>query len=544
MSDRHVIDELPFPENEVRSLIGSVAARGALQSGDMTPEALRQDVDNDQPGNRHLSQSDINHRDHAVNPDRSKARHGTAIRRRSYAVAAVIVVLSVISAAVLVHSHPSTVKGSPGKATPGWRLASMVGPATQPFTPTPGNAQSPIDITCPTATICYVTAQTPSTVPGAVTGNNPSQPVLSPTMGAYGSTDAGRTWKPLSLPPGTNLDTKFTCPSATTCMAGSQASGPDTMGGNRQPQLLLTTTDGGATWSEETIPLSAVTGNDSALDPSLVGVVGTLNQLTCFSASTCVAFGLVPSDQQAEPIGDGTTVERSVFVRTDDGGATWTTYVFPWVANPDGSPAWSNAQPGVFASATSESCVGFSTVLSAVDPSAVVNQQFSTLAWHTDDGGITWSQAWLPNGVQPSLSHDSISCSDALDCVSVQNVAGASGLGASVVEVTSDGGITWTEGSVPDGVATELFSVTCLGGGECWLAGTSWSGPQRSDDTGVILESIDSGTTWNAVQLPASIGSVDDVSCPSGNSCFAIAGPSPASPTAESSQEVLTNSRS
>jgi hypothetical protein len=541
MPDRRMIEELPFPESEVRSLIARVAARGALQTSGMTPESLRQDADIYQRDNVSVSHHwEVNQGQEEIR-DSSRPRRRTGIASRSYAIAAVVVVLSVIAAAGLVDSHQSAVRGSLGGSSPRWRLASMVGPAIQPFIPTPGNAQSPFGITCPTASVCYVTTQSLVTVPDMGNGDNPSQPVqASTTTGAYVSTDAGNTWKPLSLPAGVNLDTKLTCPNATTCMVGSQILGPDTMGGSREPQLILTTTDGGATWSEETVPMPPITGSDSAFDSSLTGASGSLSQLTCFSASTCLAFGLVPSDQQEEPIGDGTTVERSVFMRTDNGGATWSTFVFPWVADADGSPASSNAQPGFFACATSQSCVGFSTVVSAAP-----NENFSGLAWRTDDGGATWSQAWLPSGVEPSLSPGSISCSDALNCVSVQRLAGASGAYTSVMEVTSDGGVTWTEGSVPNGSGAELLTVNCVVGGECWLAGTSWSGAEESDYTGVMLESTDSGSTWNTVQLPENIGSVNDISCPSSESCYAIAGPSLApSPTERTSQEVLTNTPS
>jgi photosystem II stability/assembly factor-like uncharacterized protein len=535
MSDQQRVDELPLPEQEVRTLIARVAARGASQANGMTPEQLRHDVEYDRIDEVSLNKRTIS--PNGVGPGRSKLRQRTGVGRGSYAVAAVVVVLSVVAAVILVDSHQTSVKGSRGGSSPRWRLASMVGPATELFTPTPGNAQSPFDITCPTATVCYVTTQSSVAVPGVVNGDDPSQAAqASVTTGAYVSTDAGSTWRALSLPSGVNLDTKFTCPSATTCMVGSQAMGPDTVEGSREPQLLLATTDGGATWSEETVPLPPITGSDSAFDPSLVGVVGSLSQLTCFSASTCLAFGLVPSDQQEEPFGNGSSVERSVFLRTDDGGATWTTYDFPWVTTPNGSPAWSNAQPGVFACATSESCVGFSTVLSATP-----NQVFSGLAWRTNNGGATWSQAWLPSGVQPSLTPESISCSDVLDCVSVQRLAGMSGPYTSVVEVSTNGGNTWAEEPVPNGAGAELLSVSCVLGDECWLAGTSSSGAQGSVYKGVILESTDSGTSWNTVELPENIGSVNDVSCPSTESCFAIAGPSPALPTAELSQEVLTN---
>jgi photosystem II stability/assembly factor-like uncharacterized protein len=536
MSDLELIEELPFPEDEVRALIARVAARGTSYASPLTPESLRREGDGkhaEHPSARHAEER--GHKEDGVG--RWGPQHRLGLRKRSLVVAAVLVALSVIAAGLLVGSRPSPVKGALGESGSHWRLASMVGPATRPFLPTAGNAQSPDDITCPTTSVCYVTAQTLVTVPGSTNGNDPSQPYqVSATTGAYVSTDAGRTWQSLTLPPGVDLDTKFTCPSATTCMVGSQAHGTNTVNGSSRPQVLLTTTDRGASWSEETVPMPPITGSDTALDPSLASLYGSLSELTCFSISTCVAFGLVPSDQPEEPIGDGFTVERSVFLRTDDGGATWTTYAFPWVANPDDSPGWSNAEAGSFACATSQSCVGFSTVLSAPP-----DQVFSDVAWRTADGGSTWTQAWV-QGAQPGLSANSISCPDALHCVAIQRLA--NGIYTSIVEVTSDGGISWTEEPVPNGVGAELLSVDCGEGGDCWLTGFKGSGDQPMDYEAIVLESTDGGTTWAPAQFPAGIGSVDDISCPADGSCFAIAGPAPLSPTAEVSQEVLTDAPS
>jgi photosystem II stability/assembly factor-like uncharacterized protein len=534
MPDLQEIEELPFPEAEVRSLIARVAAHGVSIATELSPEAIRSERSD------HLDQEGSKGRPEDTRADRGLAGTSWLLRRSglrkpSFVVAALVVVLAVITAGVLVESNQGSIKGAAGKSGSSWRLASMVGPSVQPFTPTSANAKSPSDITCPTVSVCYVTAQTVVTEPGVTNEDDPAQPVQLPmTSTAYVSTDSGSTWQQLTLPANVDLDTKFTCPSANLCMVGSQVMDTGTVNGNKDPQMFLITTDGGATWSEETIPMPPITGSDTALDPSLAGLYGSVNELTCFSASTCLAFGLVPTDQQEEPIGDGTTVERTVFLRTDDGGATWTTYAFPWVANPDGSPGWSNAEAGSFACGSSESCVGFSTVLSATP-----NQVFSDLSWRTNDGGATWSQAWLP-GVQPGLSANSISCPDALHCVAIQKLANSSTY-TSVAEVTSDGGVTWTEEPISNGAGAELLSVDCIDGGDCWLTGFSGSGNQLSDYGGVILESTDEGMTWSPVQLPDGIGSVDDVSCPASGSCFAIAGPSPASPTAAISQEVLTN---
>jgi photosystem II stability/assembly factor-like uncharacterized protein len=531
MVDFRDSDELPLVEEQVRSLVARVAARGAVAPSSETAESVRHRVVGHHPDDLSPIRMDA-HPDPAEHQSRGRRVRAT----RSFTVAAVLVVGALVTASVLIGSHARSAPPGQSASGPSWRLASLVGPATRAFTPTSGSTNSPFDITCPTVMVCYVGAQTLVTEAGATNGTDPTQPVqVATTTGAYVSTDAGTTWQPLTLPPGVNLDTKFTCPSASVCMVGSQVMNGGTINGNNDPQLLLRTSDGGATWSEEPVPLPPITGSDTALDPTLTGLYGTLNELTCFSATTCVGFGLVPSDQLEQPISLGSTVERSVFVRTADGGTTWTTYAFPWLANPDGSPGWSNAEAGSFACGSSESCVGFSTVLSATP-----NQVFSDATWRTSNGGTSWSQAWLP-GVQPGFSANSISCTDALHCVSVHRVANTMTY-TSVIEATSDGGATWTRGSIAGGAGAELLSVTCVGGEDCWLTGSRGSGNAFSTYHGIILESTDGGMTWSPDPLPAGIGSVDDISCPAATACFAVAGPSPASPTAQNYQEVLTNS--
>jgi photosystem II stability/assembly factor-like uncharacterized protein len=171
--------------------------------------------------------------------------------------------------------------------------------------------------------------------------------------------------------------------------------------------------------------------------------------------------------------------------------------------------------------------------------SATPNQTFSDLAWRTDDGGTTWSQAWLPDA-QSGLSANSISCVDALHCVSVQRLA-TTGSNTSVVERTANGGITWTEESLPNGTGAELLFVNCSDVTDCAVGGFTGSGNQPSNYDGTILESTDGGLNWSQSHLPQGLGSVDDISCPARGTCFAIGGPSPSSPTAQDSQEVLTN---
>jgi hypothetical protein len=57
------------------------------------------------------------------------------------------------------------------------------------------------------------------------------------TTGAFVSQDAGSTWTQISLPAGLSLNTRLTCPGATTCMAGAQAGQPNGWDNVRQQFL-------------------------------------------------------------------------------------------------------------------------------------------------------------------------------------------------------------------------------------------------------------------------------------------------------------------
>jgi len=79
----------------------------------------------------------------------------------------------------------------------------------------------------------------------------------------------------------------------------------------------------------------------------------------------------------------------------------------------------------------------------------------------TTDGGASWS---TPADITWSAGDDvfSISCTDALNCVVAAKPAGQpGGAPASLVEVTSDGGITWRAPSIPSDVVT-IGALTCF----------------------------------------------------------------------------------
>jgi hypothetical protein len=456
-------------------------------------------------------------------------------RRRILGAAAAFILLVAGTLAVLGSTHsprsprtPSTISSTP------WRLASMVATAA-PFVATSTTAQSPDQISCPSVSVCYVTTRvfepTPGQAAGAQTSSIPS---------AYVSTDAGSSWQALVMPPGVVLDTAFSCPTVAECMVGAQEgqvpsnglSVGDQMVANSEPQLLLTTTDGGMTWSEHSVPIPPVLGNDPAFDAELSGTSGELSQVTCFDASTCDAFGLAPSDQEEEPIGTGNTVERNVFLQTTDGGATWSTYDFPWVANPDGSPGWSNVQVAAFSCPTAQDCVGMSTVVTSVVNNTQVMTDFS---WATTDGGTTWNRAWVPSvGGTQSLVR-SMACADTTHCIAVGSYTDATpgSTSSSFIAVTSNSGSTWIVEPPSSGSGALILSVNCADVQECWAVGTS-----DNSTSGVMITTSDGGMSWDPVQVPALAG-IDGIDCLASASCYAIGYGTfgPGTP----STEVITN---
>ena len=340
------------------------------------------------------------------------------------------------------------------------------------------------------------------------------------------------------MPPNVVLDTAFSCPTVDECLIGAQEgtviSGQLSVGrgvvANSEPQLLLTTTDGGTTWSEHNVPITPVLGNNAAFDPDLSGTWGQLTQLSCFDANTCDAFGLAPSDQEEEPVGHtGNTVTRNVFLQTTNGGITWSTYDFPWVANPDGSAGWSNWQVAVFSCASAQDCVGMSWVMTG--NASQISTEFS---WMTTDGGATWTRAWLPK-IGDSLSNvRSISCPDAAHCVAVGAYGAAGTAWLSFIATTSDGGSTWTIETPSTNPGTYLLSVSCANNQECWAVGTA-----NRDTSDVMITTSDAGASWVPVQVPALAGILDVVCLPAG-SCYGIGTSALVGPETPST-EVITN---
>ncbi len=438
--------------------------------------------------------------------------------RRLIAVAAAVLLIAGISTVVSVRG-PSNTPSLTNAIAQAFGVVNADAASTGSFTATPASPQGFNVLTCPTSQVCYLE----STNSVGVNGDN-----LATT--AYKSVDGGATWTSISMPAEGSADTSFSCSSVLVCSVGVLLSPPGSPAGpfpQGSVQSMLTTTDGGATWTSHVVTINPVLGDDAALDPSLVNVQGQWSQLQCFSAVSCIAVALAPSDQPKEPWVSGdpaSGVQRTVIMRTNDGGVTWNTSVLPWSNAFDGSPGWSNSQIMTLSCATSSICVGLSSVFHSVVNNA---QTSNVLVWRSTDGGMTWIANWAP---APALvSTLRLTCPTTLQCYATVDTGTILPGGEDEIMMTQDGGITWTfVNPAPTGGASSLDeynSVSCTSASTCWVAGEVMPTGRLGTSQAAIWATSDAGQTWMSVPLPIRLGIIFQVDCNAPASCLAVAQP-------------------
>ena len=463
---------------------------------------------------------------------------------RKWAVAAAVILLVTGLGSVFVVAggggRPFRTNPTTNPTSSAWRLISSVGPEVRPFASTPSNPQGLRSLTCPTARICYLISSTTSN------GGLPDA--------AFRSTDGGISWLPISLPSGTFLDTSFSCVSATECLIGAEAGMSSAINGSNVAQLLLATDDGGVSWITHRVPMPSIMGADGVLNQTISSLQGRLYDLHCFSSESCTGFGTTPTGQAEGGSGGKDPISQTVAMRTGDGGATWSTHVFPWSTTPSGSPGWSNEQHARFSCPTEQSCVGLAGVLSGPDYSHTFQingstyrggQVSSLLEFRTSDGGADWSQSWV-SGVQGHV--EAFTCPDQVQCFAVAQIGEDTPYGPTEVLTTSDGGATWKSQQLlpSQNPGWDAFrSISCPSAAACWTAGSDQSPTDPSLSEGTMFATQNGGQTWLPVALPAGLGSVSEVDCVSEQACLAIGQPPiPNGPTTSSApvpSEVLTN---
>jgi photosystem II stability/assembly factor-like uncharacterized protein len=262
-----------------------------------------------------------------------------------------------------------------------------------------------VGLTCPTIATCEGLAwtnpfQSTDAAPWTDYGNYQG---IEPTQ-FIETTDDGATWTTSSYPDA--LDARsLSCSDANTCVAtGAIAS--VTSSGNPDfatQGLVLTTSDGGASWTPATIPSSVAI----VADP------------TCPTTETCYATG------------DATT-NGSVVLSSDDGGSTWDTVPLP--ASLTGAQLTSISCPTTTSCALSGELPGGVQIARGTNGYSFVGGpkgEYSPVSGpgsgpamivSTDDSGTTWTTqtfGWREADGNQLVSTTQVSCSSPDDCLAI-----------------------------------------------------------------------------------------------------------------------------
>ncbi|MGP8059142.1 MAG: hypothetical protein ACLP9C_05865 [Acidimicrobiales bacterium] len=272
------------------------------------------------------------------------------------------------------------------------------------------------------------------------------------------STSAPGSWATSTLPSGISALTQIKCPQAGDCVAigsGTTSNTPVIVSG------VDSTTS--VTWTNDTLPSGP--NNPTAL-----------SQITCPSATTCLALG----SGSTGPVILGGTLS----------GSTWT-----WVSDP--LPGGLTSLLRVTCPATSTACL----VAGSAPSGAVI------LAGTQSGATQTWN---LDNLTNSPTSLTQLTCSGTTACLAI----GTTSTGPTLIAgpVSSSGGQAWSPDTLPTGV-TSLNQITCSGsnGTTACLAIDSTS---AGNDIIAGPVSPNGGKTWVADTLPTGVNVVGQINCP------------------------------
>ncbi len=286
-----------------------------------------------------------------------------------------------------------------------------------------------------------------------------------------------------SAPNGTTYYTDSTNWGAAATLLGGQS--PDWMGCANASQCwaytyqgnIWASTNGGASWTEETTPSQPVWYGGwfvNASDGWAVGANGTIVATT--NGGTTWAAQTSGSTQQLSAIDCASTTQcwvvggNGVILVTANGGTTWTaqtsgtTQLLNEVSCVSATQCWADGAAGVILV--------------------------------TANGGTTWTAE--TSGTTQELY--GISCVSTTQCWA----AGAAG----VIVATSNGGTTWT--AQTSGTADALYAIECYSATACWAGG----------DAGVIVATAN-GTSW-AAQTSGTTYDIWGFDCLSALDCYAV----------------------
>ena len=247
--------------------------------------------------------------------------------------------------------------------------------------------------------------------------------------------------------------------------------------------VVVATTDGGTIWSTQTLP-------DAAAQSTPGARIARLSSISCPTAGNCWAVG-------------ATSTSSGVVVVTTNGGKTWRIeYTSTGLHGTDVgglytlNGIWCPNRNNCWAVGGTSSNAG--------------------VVIATSDGGETWNPQNLPSGISVLSG---ISCSTSGQC----SASGASSSRVGVVVSTSGGGATWGLETLPSPITQALPSGNyILNGVSCPVKSGCVAVGATSSNSGLVLSTTNSGTTWSTSHLPGAAGLLNGVSCPVRTDCLAV----------------------
>ncbi len=272
-------------------------------------------------------------------------------------------------------------------------------------------------------------------------------------------------WSNQTDPAGQTTLQSVSCPTDSFCVAVGQ-------GGT-----ILTTSDGGSTWTPQTSPTAQ-----------------TLSGVSCASQTTCAAVGY-----------------SGTLIVTGDGGTSWAVLPPPISYNLNGVTCPTSTQCfavgfGSVVSGSPTPSSTWSTVesqqqllfgIDCISPTQCTAVGSSGAVIYTTDG-TTWTSS--QSGTSTNLF--SVSCANTTYCVAVGGTVG--------VETTN--GTSWSVISNLGTGSTTLQSVSCVSGGQCWIGGLN---------PGTVVTSAGPGQTFSQ-QMPNASTWLFGVSCPDSSHCWGV----------------------
>lgn len=277
--------------------------------------------------------------------------------------------------------------------------------------------------------------------------------------------------------------TYLTCPAAGTCYV----IGDSTTSSSGVPDLntLYVSTTAGISWSALRVPSG----------------LSFTTPLSCATATDCATGGIY--------------LGQPVFADTADGGHSWTI---------DPLPATSGT---IFqlSCPTASTCSGLLATEIAPGPGWLPGwlDYGGVTFLRTTDAGRQFATSKFPAGqVMQTLS-----CPTASDCVAIGVSSADVGYNkiprrGGFVEISTDGGATWTPGRLPADFSPGFApQVDCPDARYCFMNGSTNLRQQNA-----FAASADGGRTWTQRQLPRDLPGAEPsaISCPTDSTCYVTGG--------------------